>query len=117
MTDKSPALVSTARRRALRLRLSGIIVLLLGLGGGGTVFLLGARSPDFSDDPAMAGYDRAEDRQMGVLYGKQGELVDMLVNDLRQPDIQAGLIGAVAVIIAAAFFYFARLLDHDAASG
>lgn len=92
-------------------------MLVLGFGGAGTIYWLGTRAPDLSDNPAMIGYDRAEDRQMGILYGKQGELIEDFSNDLKQPRTQAGIIVVAAVAIAAGCFYFARLLDDDAKTG
>jgi hypothetical protein len=101
------------RRRPRQLRLAGVIVLLLGICGAGVVYWRGTRTPDLSDDPSMIGYNRAEERQMGVLYGKQGELIEDFSNDLKQPGTQAEIVIAAAVVIASGCFYFARLLDHD----
>ena len=65
------------------------------------------------DDPAMLGFNRAEHRQMGQLFGKMGSLMDDWSDDLHQPGTQAMLIVMVALLVAAGFFYFARLLDVD----
>ena len=62
---------------------------------------------------SMVGYNRAETRQMGLLYGKQGLLIEEWQDDLKQPGTQAILIAAVSTLIAAGCFYFARLLDID----
>jgi len=62
----------------------------------------------------MVGYDKSEQRQMGILYGKQGELVEDWSNDLKQPSTQAIIIIMAAVLVAGGCFYFARLLDYDA---
>lgn len=97
--------------------MAGGVVLLLGIGGAGTAYWLGTRAPDLSDDPAMIGYNRAEDRQMGILYGKQGALIEDLTNELKQPETQAGISVVAAVVIAAGCFYFAQLLDYDAETG
>jgi len=91
----------------------GIIVLVLGLGSAGLVYWLGTRSPDVSDDLSMLGYNKAQTRQMGMLYGKMGPVIEAWFDDLKQPGTQAEIIVAVSILIAAGCFYFARLLDHD----
>jgi hypothetical protein len=65
----------------------------------------------------MVGYNKPEQRQMAILYGKQGELIEDLSNDLKQPGTQAIIIVVVAVLIAGGCFYFARLLDADDEAG
>jgi len=114
MSDEIDSPASKARRRARRLRLTGIMALLLGIVGAGFVYWLGTRSPDMSDDLSMVGFDKAAQRQMGMLYGKQGELIEDWSNDLKQPGTQAILIIGASILIAAGFFYFARLFDADA---
>jgi hypothetical protein len=111
--DKAPESVSSSRHRARRLRITGIIVLVLGIVSAGMVYWLGTRSADLSDDFSMAGYDKPEERQMEILYGKQGELIEDWTNDLKQPGTQAIIIVAASVIIASGCFYFARLLHDD----
>jgi len=66
-----------------------------------------------SGDLSMVGYNKSEERQMGILYGKQGELIESWSNDLKQPGTQAFLIAAGSILIAAGCFYFARLSDFD----
>ena len=105
--------VSSARRRARKLRIIGVIVLTLGIAGAGIGYWLGTRSPDLSDDVSMLGFDRAETRQMGILYGKQGEFIEDLTDDLKQPGTQAIIILVTTSLIAGGCFYFARLLDYD----
>ena len=91
----------------------GVVVLVLGLAGAGLVYWLGTRSADLSDDPSMQGYNRAATRQMGLLYGKQGLLIEEWSEDLKQPGTQATIIAAVSALMAAGCFYFARLSDSD----
>jgi hypothetical protein len=112
--DKASAPVSFARRRARRLKLTGVVILLLGIAGAGIVYWLGTRSPDLSDDLSMTGFNKREDRQMGILYGKQGELIEDWSNDLKQPGTQAVILAVTAALAAGGCFYFARLLDYDA---
>lgn len=113
VNDKTPDPVSSSRHRARQLRIIGVVVLLLGLGGAGLVYWLGTHSPDMSDDPSMLGYNQAETRQMEMLYGKQGRLVEDLTNDLKQPGTQAILVAVTSVIIAAGCFHFARWTEVD----
>jgi hypothetical protein len=115
--EKNDRPVTTARRRARRLRLTGVIVLLAGIGGAGVVYWLGTRAADVADDLSMVGYNKPEERQMGMLYGKQGELIENWSNDLKQPDTQAFIIAAASILIATGCFYFARLSDRDDETG
>jgi hypothetical protein len=103
-----------ARRRGRRFRFTGVILLVLGIAGAGVVYWLGSRAPGFADDLAMVGFNRSEDRQMGLLYGKQGRLIEDLTHALKQPGTQAFLIVAAAAVIAAGCFYFARILEDEA---
>ena len=111
--DKTPDPISAVRRRVRRYRITGIIILLLGFGVAGVVYWLGTRAAELSDDRSMAGFYKAESRQMGMLYGKEGLLVEDMFNDLKQPGTQALLIVATSIVIAAGCFYFARLLAQE----
>ena len=111
-TDKASSPHRSSRRRA-RLRIIGILVLVLGLGSAGLVYWLETRSPDVMDDLSMVGYNKAQTRQMGMLYGKMGPVIEEWFDDLKQPGTQAEIIAAVSTLIAAGCFYFARLLGHD----
>ena len=111
MNDKTSNPVSSSRRRARRLRTIGVIVLVLGIAGAGILYWLRTRSPDLSNDLSMVGYNRAETRQMGLLYGNQGLLIERWSEDLKQPGTQAIIIALFSTVIAAGCFYFARLLD------
>jgi hypothetical protein len=116
VNDKAPNPISSSKRRARRLRITGVIVLLLGITGAGVVYWIGTRSPDLSDDPSMSGYDRAKTQQMEILYGKSGELIEEWSNDLKQSSTQATIVAAASTIIAFGCFYFARLLEDDETS-
>ena len=61
----------------------------------------------------MVGFNRAESRQMGQLYGKSGLLIEKWADDLKQPGTQAILIAGFSVMVFAGCFHFARLLDCD----
>lgn len=109
---------ASARRRARRFKVIGAVVLGLGLVGASGVYWVGAHSPYLAeDDLDMAGFNRAESRQMGMLFGKEGVMIEDLKSDLKQPGTQATLIAAASTIIASSCFYFSRLLDHDSEAG
>jgi flagellar basal body-associated protein FliL len=110
--EKTSGSHSSSRRQA-RLRMIGIIVLVLGLGGAGLVYWLGTRSPDVMDDLSMVGYNKAQTRQMGMLYGKMGPVIEEWFDDLKQPGTQAEIIVVISVLIAAGCFYFAPWMDND----
>jgi hypothetical protein len=95
----------------------GVIVLALGIGGAGILYWPGTRSPDLSDELSMQGFNRAEKRQMGQLYGKSGLLIDQWSDDLKQPGTQAALVAGFSIAVFAGCFYFARLLDCDDEAG
>ncbi len=117
MNNKTPEPVSSSKRRARWLRMTGVSVLALGIAGAGAVYWLGTRSPDFSDDLSMVGYNKPAQRQMEILYGKQGELIEDWSNDLKQPGTQAVIIAVTSILIASGCFYFARLSDQDDEAG
>ena len=103
----------SSSKRAARLRMIGLIVLLLGIGSAGMVYWMGTRSPDVSDDLSMLGFNKAQTRQMGMLYGKMGPVIEEWFDNLKQPGTQAEIIVVVSILVAAGCFYFARLLGHD----
>jgi hypothetical protein len=113
VNDKASAPASPPKQRTRRLRMIGVIVLALGIGGAGVLYWLRTRSPDFSDDLSMLGFNRAETRQMGQLYGKSGLLIEQWSEDLKQPGTQAVIIVVFSTLVTAGCFYFARLLDDD----
>jgi hypothetical protein len=103
----------SSSRQCARLRSIGVIVLLLGIGSACIVYWVGIRSADLSDDPSMARDNIAASRQMGILYGKMGLLIDDWSDELKRPGTQAIIIAAAATLVALGCFYFARLLDND----
>ncbi|MGO8765457.1 MAG: hypothetical protein ACLQSR_10050 [Limisphaerales bacterium] len=112
MTDAKP-IPNRARTISRRLKWTGGAVLALGILSAGLIYWLGSRNDDLSNDPSMLGFNRAEERQMGQLYGSSGELMDDLMDDLKQPGTQAILIVLVSGLAAAGCFYFARLVAID----
>lgn len=107
----SPLLI---RRRARRCRIAAVVTLIIGLSGAGIVYWLGSRAQDYSDDPSMLGFNRAADRQMAILYGKQGQLIEDLNQSLKQPGTQALIIVIAAAVVAAVCFRFSRVLEWEA---
>ena len=95
-------------RRRTRLRTIGWIVLVLGLGSASLLYLLRSGSSALQEDLATVGYARAQEQQMGVLYGKMGLMIDDLWDDLKRPGTQAILIAGVSGLIAAGCFHLAR---------
>jgi hypothetical protein len=65
----------------------------------------------------LKGFNRAEQRQMGQLYGNSGLLIEQWSDDLKQPGTQAILIAGFSIVVFAGCFYFARLLDYDDEAG
>jgi hypothetical protein len=110
---KSPDFAPPSKGRARQLRIAGVILPALGIAAAGLVYWLGTREPDLSNDPSMQGFNRAEQRQMGQLYGKSGRLIDEWAEDLKQPVTQATLILIFSGLVGAGCFYFARLMDVD----
>ena len=52
----------------------------------------------------MQGFNRAQTRQMGQLYGKQGLLIEQWSDDLKQPGTQAAIIAVFSVLCLPAVF-------------
>ena len=116
--DMNPAPLSTAvlRRRARQCRITSLVALLLGLVVASAVYGLQSPRPDYRDDPALAGFTRSEDRQMGILYGKQGQLIEDLNHSMQQPGTQAILILLTAAVVAGGTFFLARVMERRLAA-
>ncbi|HEY3761108.1 MAG TPA: hypothetical protein VGN23_05120 [Verrucomicrobiae bacterium] len=110
MTEVKPG---QSRKLSARLKRAGSIILAVGILAAGTVYWIGTRNNSLDDDPSMQGFNRAEQRQMGQLYGNSGEMIDDWTNDLKQPGTQAVLILIVTGVAAAGCLYFARLVTID----
>jgi hypothetical protein len=113
----SQAEPSAARRRVRRYQISAAAVLLFGLVCGGAVYWLGSHGPDDLNDPAMVGFNRSEEQQMGIMYGKQGQLIEDLSQALKEPGVQAILVMVAAAVVAACCFHFARIQEPEAKPG
>jgi hypothetical protein len=115
MDDKNFSATSAAKQHARRLKAIGIIVLLLGIGGASLVYWMQTRSADFSDNISMTGYNRQEQRQMEILYGKSGQAIEKFFNALKQPGTQAILILAISGVIGLGCFYLSQFDDGELA--
>lgn len=104
------------QREKARLRKIGLIILIAGLCSAGVVYWIGKRA----EDPALADYRqaeaRAESRQMEMLYGTSGDIMQELVTAMKRPGNQALAIVAVTALVSCACFYLGRPLpDSDEA--
>jgi hypothetical protein len=107
--------MDAANRRA-RYKKIGMAVLVAGIVGALVLYFVRIHMAE-SADSTMAQYDnsteRAENQQMGRLYGKSGQQMEGLIDDLKYPGPQSVIIGLVAFIIAMGFFTAARPLPED----
>ena len=106
----------TPNNRSARYKKIGIAVLVVGIVGALVLYLVRVHMAE-SADSLTAQYDnsteRTETRQMGMLYGKSGQQMQDLIDDLKYPGPQSVIIGLVAFIIAMGFFTAARPLPED----
>jgi len=110
--NQQPSDIAPRRNKTNRLRVVGVLILLLGLIAAGAVYEIQTHARP-TDDELLTANARAQSRQMGILYGKLGVLTQELAEDLRQPGTQACLIAAVSVLAALGCFYVARLSEDD----
>jgi hypothetical protein len=99
-------------KRGGRLRMIGIVVLLVGLGIAGVVYWTGSPSADLSDDVATAQTSKRAARDIEMNFGKMGLMMSDWMEDLQHPGTQAGIIAVVSMLAASGCFYFAHLLEH-----
>jgi hypothetical protein len=99
-------------RLANRLRKIGVTVLLLGALCAGFVYWHGRNATKLDADPSMGGVNKANQRQMELMYGKMGTMTEDFVQWLKRPGTQSAVIGAGSVLVAAGCFYFARLATY-----
>ena len=95
----SPGTESTTNRRG-RLRIAGVVVLLLGLGCAGVVYWTGAAPEDLSADPATARAYKTEERNIEINFGKMGVMMNNWMEDLKDPATQAVIIAAASMLVA-----------------
>lgn len=101
-----------SKRRARQLRIIGAVVLALGIIAAGLIYWTGTRNaapPNIS----MLGFNRAEQQQMGQLYGKSGQMIDDWLDALKQPGTQVILILIFSVAVFGGCRYFAKLVEIE----
>ncbi len=99
------------RRR--RLRRIGWTVLAAGLASACLLYWIRTRDREPSMDELMPGYSQANRRQMGILYGTTGVIIEGWIEDLREPETQAVLLAGLSAVIAIGCFYSASRPDED----
>ncbi|MGD0410589.1 MAG: hypothetical protein ABSC18_02720 [Verrucomicrobiota bacterium] len=111
MNSSAPGPDSSGKRRG-RLRMIGVLVLLLGLGGAGTVYWTGTAPEDWSSDPATARAYKTETRNIEVNFGEMGLILNNIMAGLDRPDVQAAGIALVSILAASGCFWFAHWLER-----
>jgi drug/metabolite transporter (DMT)-like permease len=101
-------------RHPRRWQILALVLLLLGFLAAGWVWWQGRTAADLQDDPAMLGFNRRSHRQMGLLYGKSGYLIDDLLESLKQPGTQAVIILAATALLAGGCIFISRLPESPA---
>lgn len=96
-------IVLSPRKRA-QLRFVGVAVLVAGIVAGGLLYWLRTQGQDVSNDLSMVGYNRAQSRQMEMLYGKSGRLFQDLTDALKSPGTQAFILAGGAILFALGCF-------------
>jgi hypothetical protein len=104
---------SAFNRNRSRLRNAGVIVFALGIIVAGSWYWARTRSPDLSDDAAMLQFSKPQRRQMGLLYGPMGNLIEDLSADAKRPGVQAIVIAGVSAAIAGVCFLFGRPVEDS----
>ena len=95
--------------RGRRLRVAAIVMVLLGIATACLVYWHGTRPADSADDFTLGTDSKVVDRQMQEAYGRQGQVIADLTDDLKQPGTQAFLIVLATGLLAAGCWYLADL--------
>jgi len=106
-----------AEKIVRRLRRIGTVVIFLAVVSASVVYWRGRGDERLSEDPSMSRFNKANQRQMEMMYGKMGTVVEDLFEHLKQPGTQAAIIVIGGGLIAAGCFYFARLVSCGEESG
>lgn len=106
-----------AEKLVRRLRWIGTVVIFLAVVSASVVYWRGRGDERLSEDPSMGRYNKANQRQMELMYGKMGAVTEDLFEHLKQPGTQAAIIVIGGGLIAAGCFYFARLVSDGEESG
>jgi hypothetical protein len=104
--NTDPASEISLQREKRLLRRTGWAVLVAGTVVAALVYSLGKSAEDNND--LAQGQRRAESRQLGLLYGKSGEMAEDFFSALKRPEIQAGAIVVITFAASFACFYLGR---------
>src|SRR5262245_57033237 len=93
MTVREPEPSPQAAEKIVRrLRRIGAVVIFLAMVSASVVYLRGRGDERLSEDPSMSRYNKANQRQMELMYGKMGTVTEDLFEHLKQPGTQAAII-------------------------
>lgn len=111
-TTETTAGAASLHGEKARLKWIGIIVLAIGLISAGLVYWKGSRSEDARLEQYQEAQARAETRQMQMLYGTSGGIMEDFTNALKRPANQALIILAITGVISGGCFYLSRPLPE-----
>jgi hypothetical protein len=105
--------LESLHREKARLRKVGVIILFLGLASAGLLYWIRTRP----EDPALEQYrrdeSRAVSRQMQMLYGTSGNVMQDFLTALKRPGTEAIIIVIVTTLISGACLYLGRPFPRD----
>jgi hypothetical protein len=96
-----------------RLRIVGMLVLVIGVAGAGLFYWMETRSAGPSMDELFPGYSRNRARQVGILMGSMTVTLLGLVDSLKDPGTASLIIAAVSACVALIFFRLASVIDQS----
>src|SRR5689334_18008255 len=82
--------VKSVLARAKHLRVMGAAIFVAGVVLASVLYFRG--KSDVPEDASTVGFYKSSSRQMGVMYGQFGVMVDELEADLKRPGVQAGIV-------------------------
>ena len=97
--------------RSARLRYVGTTVLVCGVVGAAIFYWIQVRNAPPGMDEFAAGYEKARQRQMGIMMGSLGVMMVGWMDTLADPGAQAIVIAVCTALVAALCFHIARLMD------
>jgi uncharacterized protein YjeT (DUF2065 family) len=100
-------------KQSERLRVIGILVLVLGITGACLFYWVEARSAAPTIDDLLPDDSRARAREIGILMGTFGVMMLGWADALARPGTQAIIIAAVSALVALGCFRAARVLDDN----
>jgi len=97
--------------RSTRLRVAGTLVLACGIIAACVFYWIQVRNAPPALDEFAAGYEKARQRQMGIMMGTLGVMMVGWMDTLADPGAQAIVIALCAGLVAALCFHIAKLMD------